>query len=439
MRNFLSIDDMQVLRMRRTDDEGTVSGSDYAFIYGPNSSGKSNLIKAMDFSRKMIIGSKTPNYEPHMDLDSNYTSETPSYFEYVFELDGFRFSYGFEIDLFDRIRALKTINRTERYKLTNESIKSEWLYLLTPDKDIELFSYEQGPEYKHEWTNNNGLHLRHYYLRYRSAERFIRSHIKPSIKRLEIVKSASKTFNKILPMFSQDFLIKLSEPEHDCIPVPKGIVRFLSDYLQKFDTGITEVIAEPFRNTEIPINLTKKFSTELVSHTNLIYIRGNSKKRHWLILKDEQNYYELRFKHNSEYLARIEEESIGTRKIIQLLSLMASRLISENGCVIVVDEIECSIHALAIEEYVKLFKKSNKNGSQLIFTTHQHRLLSSECSTPEDIWFMDCMVEDHDKKSELYALKSFVGDLNQYAEMYLDGRFSAVPIFTSYTLEGDEQ
>ena len=425
--NFLSIDDMQVLRMRRKDKEGTESGSDFAFIYGANSSGKSNLIAAMDFSRNIILGHKTKNYKPHLDLNNEYTDYSPSYFEYVFELDGLRYSYGFEVDLREREKASNIQNKYERSKNLKSSIKSEWLYIVEPDGNYKIFDTSVDKREKN--SNSNGVVL---------------GRIKPELDETVKKKLGKRTDvqNDVYRMFKNNFIIRMSETDEEFTPVPKGIVRFLSDNLRRFDTGITGVAVIPFTNTEIPKNLIKHFEHEMTWDDQLVYIRGNSKKRHWLIYIERDikgdTYYELRFKHNSDVYARIEEESIGTRKLIQLLTLIASQMTMNNKGVIVIDEIECSIHVLAIEEFVKMFKSPSMKGAQLIFTTHQHRLLSEDCSKPEDIWFMDCVVDGDNKYSKLYALKSFNSEMVDYDEKYYGGRYSAIPIFTSYKLESDE-
>ena len=121
VRNFLSINDMQVLRMRRMEDDSPMTGSDFAFIYGPNSSGKSNLIIAMDFARKMILGERTPDYIPHHDLNSNFTSDQPSYFEFVFEIDQKILSYGFEVDLLERKSAIRRNDMREKKEMLKKA------------------------------------------------------------------------------------------------------------------------------------------------------------------------------------------------------------------------------------------------------------------------------------------------------------------------------
>ena len=385
---------------------------------------------AMDFARKMVIGKSTPAYRPHHDLNNKYTSDKPSYFEFVFEYEGNRYSYGFEVNLIERGKALAIPDTIQKKNALWNSIKSEWLYLLAPGKNYKIFDTSTQSRAGKKLSNSNGLMLGH-----SVGMKFIQ---------LPFIDTESGYLQRnILKMFKDNYLIRMSESDKEFTPVPKGIIRFLRDNLGRFDTGITDVVEYPFINQDIPKNLIKDFKDDMTEDDQIVFIRGNNRRRHWLIhvCKDDDkiSYSEVRFKHVGKYDARIEEESIGTRKIVQLMVLMASQMTMDNKGVIVVDEIECSIHALAIEEFVKMFKSPEMKGSQLIFTTHQSRILSDQCSVPDDIWFMDVKIDGDNRRSKLYALKTFKGDISQYGEMYFDGRFSAVPSFTTYDIGGDGQ
>ena len=112
--NFLSFSDMQILRMAptlETDGNGTSFGeiSDMMFVYGANGSGKSNLVKAMKYSRDIALYGRS-----NLPASAN-DSKQDSYFEYVVSIKDSIYSYGFEINI------------------SNNVIKSEWLYILNKD------------------------------------------------------------------------------------------------------------------------------------------------------------------------------------------------------------------------------------------------------------------------------------------------------------------
>ena len=414
--NFLSFKEMQSLRMRRTEDNGKETGSDCAFIYGPNSSGKSNLIKALNFSQSVILDRPTPDYQPYCNLNNECDVESPSYFEYVIEVKGKRYSYGFEINLTERNSCLRSGNNRGYSNAIRNCIKSEWLYDVTNGEEITLIEYENEtdtPRKKYE-TNENGLVL-----------------------------PIKKEYEDIFNWFKERLIIRNSESDLEYTPVPFDYIDYLNRNLPKLDTGISMVVANEFKKQEIPKNLIRKCKRNMSSDCQLIFVNGNSNRRYWLIfgdgIGDSKTFYELRFRHSSDYEARIDEESIGTRKIIQLLTLLSSQKTMDNEGTIIIDEVECSIHALIMAEFVRKFKSGEFKGSQLIFTTHESRLLADDFSSVEDVWFMDTVEEGNDKHSHLYSMKSFEGTLKKYDTMYLDGRFSAIPRFTPiYFEERDE-
>ena len=92
-----------------------------AIIYGANESGKSNLVKAMQFAQRIILnGTKAKEVIPvsRFKLDSE-SRELPSKFEFEFISSDRCFIYGFELD-------------THR-------IHEEWLYEIRKTTEKMLF------------------------------------------------------------------------------------------------------------------------------------------------------------------------------------------------------------------------------------------------------------------------------------------------------------
>ena len=74
-----------------------------AIIYGANASGKSNLLNAMHFMRRMVlVSSKDTQANEEIDVDnfklSTECEDKPSFFEIVFIQNGNIYRYGFEAD-----------------------------------------------------------------------------------------------------------------------------------------------------------------------------------------------------------------------------------------------------------------------------------------------------------------------------------------------------
>jgi len=120
VKNFRSFRDEQVLSLVASNDtvleencatEGKLPLLKAAGIYGPNASGKSNLIKAIDVMRDIVLNSA--NYKPGKKLPvkpfllDDESQKEPSSFEVIFYHGDIRYQYGFSA--------------------TNERIHEEWL------------------------------------------------------------------------------------------------------------------------------------------------------------------------------------------------------------------------------------------------------------------------------------------------------------------------
>jgi len=441
--NFLSFKDIQSFKLNADRSKqlkkhysetscGNILNS--AFIYGSNSSGKSNFIKAIQYSKKIILNGLDPI------LDSDYYYKTtdneilcdPMYFEYIILINNEKYSYGFETKV-------KEKNHNE---IRTEFV-DEWLYKLNRDGDECIF------EKNHIFPNdiisadpkspNNSENKRHLFLKKQYAT--------SSIKNSEII-------TKIYEWFKIELIVATNEMEDTFVGVPKDYIKILNNILPKLDTGITEIVINEFKKTEIPLNLIKKFekndlnsvkydTSKLLGEDAAIFIFGNEFKRYWLIYKkrtkSSNKYYEIRFKHGSEYEARIDEQSTGTIRILYFISILSKILSKEKPNIaktIFIDEIESSLHPLIISKLIDIFHENNNFKYQLISTTHETRFMDKNSVRNDEIWFIEHNYEpDYGKCSTIYSFKSFdyAGDIDD--KKYLDGRFSATPVFTNISFD----
>ena len=97
---------------------------------------------------------------------------------------------------------------------------------------------------------------------------------------------------------------------------------------------------------------------------------------------------------------------------------------------LVVDELDSSLHPHLVQELVQLFHdpQHNPHGAQLIFTTHDTFLLDvAGLFRRDQIWFTE---KQADQSSRLYSLwDQFSPRKNEsLGRAYLQGRYGAVPI-----------
>ena len=130
------------------------------------------------------------------------------------------------------------------------------------------------------------------------------------------------------------------------------------------------------------------------------------------------------------------DESVGTRQFFALATQIVNTL--KNGGILVVDDLGSSLHPFISEVIVKQFdnKKTNPNSAQLIYNSHEINLLSKSANLRRDqIWFTD----KNDKEEACLRCLSEYKTKNDYdiARNYLAGRFGAVP-FLEFDEESDE-
>lgn len=125
------------------------------------------------------------------------------------------------------------------------------------------------------------------------------------------------------------------------------------------------------------------------------------------------------------------EESSGTRKIFSILSRILSGI--DKGRFFVIDELDAKLHPALLQRIIELFTDSelNRNGAQMLFTSHDLTTMSYKVFRRDEIWFS--AINGYDE-SVLYSLVDFhkengkkVRNDEIYSKQYLEGRYGANP------------
>lgn len=131
-------------------------------------------------------------------------------------------------------------------------------------------------------------------------------------------------------------------------------------------------------------------------------------------------------------------ESQGTQALVKMVPYLLKAL--DEGSFLAYDEISTAIHPALLRLLINLFQspKSNPNGAQLLFTTHDATIVDNDTLRADQIWF----AEKKDGKSELYSAQDFEGVSirhTPFEKWYRAGRFGALPAFGNidYIFEAD--
>ena len=123
-------------------------------------------------------------------------------------------------------------------------------------------------------------------------------------------------------------------------------------------------------------------------------------------------------------------ESAGTRKVLSYGPII--RNVFKNGSVLIIDEIDSSLHPSLVRYLIDLFNDSsfNTNGAQLIFNTHDVSLLDQDIFRRDQVYFVE--KDNRTGISDLYSLSEFSPRKSEdIRKGYLTGRYGAIPIVVS--------
>ena len=145
-------------------------------------------------------------------------------------------------------------------------------------------------------------------------------------------------------------------------------------------------------------------------------------------------YFDHRVNNNVYKLISF-EESDGTQKLFNVMPYVCSSL--RDGNLLIVDELDAKLHPMVLRHIIMLFKNKeiNKNGAQIIFTSHDVSIMKSSVLRTDEIWFA-CKKDD--ESSDIYSLSELrdengnkISPNTAYDKQYLEGRYGADPVFKS--------
>ncbi len=131
-----------------------------------------------------------------------------------------------------------------------------------------------------------------------------------------------------------------------------------------------------------------------------------------------------------------QKESGGTRKIFSLIYDFMLAL--DNGLLVVADELDAKLHPVLLQNIISWFTDEtiNKNGAQLLFTSHDITTMCKEVFRRDEIWFAAL---NADEESFLYSLADFKKEDGKkprkdetYSKQYLEGRYGADPYLQKF-------
>jgi len=405
VRNYRSIRDEQALSLMASGSDKELADSHLAptglkslphvvrsaVVYGPNASGKSTLLSALSYMRAVVAESasivqpgQAYNVQPFK-LDEGFAQQ-PTQFEMSFVLDGIRHQYAFAM----------TPKRivSESLVVYRSSKPAQWFSRTLVD-DGETYGYEfsaylTGPrKLWQDSTRPNALFL--------STAAQLNSELLGPVFRWIVARVGQLPAAGLLdPGFTTAMLA--TEEGRNAI----------REFLVAADVSIAGVRAVSRKGVEVVF---RTGNVEPASH----------KEREFLLPIFEHTTLKGRAQFE------LQDESEGTQRLYALAAPLLEVL--RDGRVLVIDELDRSLHTLLVRRLIAMFHDPvlNKSGAQLIFSTHDTSLLDPKLFRRDQVWFTE---KDSDQATHLYPLTDFSPRKHEAWERgYLMGRYGAVPYF----------
>lgn len=387
-----------------------------AVIYGANASGKSNIIMSLAVMRDIILQGSLETISPDLNNLELYpfaytTEQAPMLFEIEFTNDGDHFVYSFEI----------MVNHFQKGK---RQIRSEQLLMLNGKSMIEIF--------------------------YRDAD-------KVTFNREKKVLSIIQYNEKLLQEFELKINKNLNSTE---LFLPRAFKTVVSSEIAEkvldfFKNKLVVVSDFTLKKTNLTFSLTDKTDKDFMIWNNTLdgFVKNADFGPQNILFKSNKSEDEhsanmqlVSIYKSGEQNVMVPAELMESRGTLKLLdfALPFEGLFSKGG-VFVIDEFDAAIHPELVKGIISLFNDQsvNKEGAQLIFTTHNPIYLNNQIFRRDQIRFVE---KDKDNfESIIYSLADFgstdVRNDQNYLLNYFKGKYGTLPYidFSKLFIEGSRE
>ena len=357
-----------------------------AGIYGPNNAGKTCLVKCFNAIKKILLNKK-PNLMPNL-----FSKNSVCELGITFLVEGREFSYDLHYD----------------------AQKEEFLY----EKFSEIQKDQYGNEKEILWLEKDTVNQRYSCI---DQDVLLMIPLMSSNNLLCYVIDASKfehleKMKKIIVEFAQ----KIDILNMNNIPMKKTIE------LMKNKGDLQKKVVEFIKNADLYMDNFEYVDMDQIKIDDRI---ENEKPDEEVLNMREKLMEQIRLvsTYKGVKVPSLIFDSTGTKKIAALASYIIEGL--ENGRILIVDELDSSIHFKITRAIVAMFNNELNTNAQMIFTVHDINLMDCQrMFRKEQIWFVH---KDQDGVY-VYSLADFtaqqgVRDTTDIMEKYRKGALGALP------------
>jgi len=382
-----------------------------AFIFGANASGKSNLIKAIHHAQSIVLEEQShlQNRDTFFKLCVE-CPDKPSFFEFEILVEPKKiYRFGFEMKA--------------------SAVLKEWLYLRNSTGEHLLYERTFDSKNKNrikfgeKKQNLADEDFLYFILRGTPENRLFLSEM---IERnVDDFKDVYDWFKKIIVIYPDSVL-----QNYSLLLNNQSLIEEYNRLLCFGDLGIDKMKLEKVDFDDFQKTLPREYLDQIKKSRNLNVSFKMDERYSVNLSKKGNEAYRIVITHvipetGEEIEFSVHEESDGTNRLFDLIPLLA--LLQENP-VILIDELDSSLHPNLLKALIEqIFKLNKNNRAQFIATTHDSTLLDVDLLRRDAIWFVS---KNHKMSSALYSLNEFQSVRKDKAlqKAYLEGLYGAVPV-----------
>ncbi len=411
--NFLSFNDKQSLSMEagkarkhthRLYKNRSLRVLKFMSLFGGNATGKSNLIKGINFMRQMVIDGLPRGFSDFYFREDPSNEDKKSEFLIEVLLNNKRYEYGFSILL-----SKGAVKNEHLYRIQGNGVK-KCIYV----RNIEENYFEVGELIKNKknrdrfkiYGDDSLLNTECLFLNMMNQGK---AALYTDNEEIQILKELFDWFKRDLnineaghflstrPFYTE---FNIDEVREILKALGLGITDFC--YVDVPSERIQNII--PKRILEDMLGSLEKRSVEEDDSQPGIALKSNKEFYIFLLDEDKQlNVQTIAFQHEKKGIFfELDEESDGTTRLIDLVEVLLS---SSKDQVFIIDEIDRGLHPVMITNLIKAFLAlAESRETQLIVTTHESRLLDNDLLRSDEVNFV---VKDTEGASSIKKLEDF--------------------------------
>lgn len=389
-----------------------------AAIYGGNASGKTNLFKALNFAKSMVVKNTPP--------DSMIAV-------HGFRLDADAFNqpsrFSFELLINEEIYDFS-------FAVTRKSVVEEKLIRISSASEKILYHCRDGkPNFDSSLVKDQFLHFA--FKGTRDNQLLLNNSVSQGI---DTFRPVYDWFDNTLELIAPDSRFASFDQFFD---VDHPLYSTMNEMLPALDTGIAHLGGEdvPFDNISMPDAVKLRLQEDVKEGESVRLMAEPMNERFMVTRKNGELLAKKLITFHSredgtETKFEMRQESDGSQRIIDLLPAFLDLSVERSNKVYVIDELDRSLHTLLTRKLLSMYLETctHETRSQLLLTTHDVLLMDQQLLRRDEMWVVE---RDSSGASTLLPFSDFkdIRYDKDIRKSYLQGRMGGIPRIVPQRIE----